>query len=95
MDVFRKYLTEHFIHFVPGRGNHKILVLLDGHRSHVALTLDEWAKDNNVILYILPAHTSHILQPLDVGCYGPFQKMYHVHRIHTYDKYMLPSQSIT
>jgi hypothetical protein len=83
MDVFRKYLTEHFIQFVPGRGDQKVLLLLDGHRSHVALTLAEWAKDNNVILYILPAHTSHILQPLDVGCYGPFQRMYHV-QLHKY-----------
>ena len=27
-------------------------------------------------MYVLPAHTSHILQPLDVGCYGPFQRIY-------------------
>jgi hypothetical protein len=24
----------------------------------------------------LPPHTSHILQPLNVGCFGPFQKTY-------------------
>ena len=28
------------------------------------------------MLFILPAHTSHILQPMDVGCYDPFQCMY-------------------
>ena len=25
---------------------------------------------------MLPAHSSHILQPLDVGCFGPFQKVF-------------------
>ena len=77
-EVFRKYLAEHFLRFVPGRQGSKVLLLLDGHRSHVALTLADWAVQNNVILFILPAHTSHILQPLDVGCYGPFQRIYHI-----------------
>ena len=74
--VFHKYLTEHFINFVPGR-DHKVLLLLDGHKSHVSLTLADWAKQHNIVLSILPPHTSHLLQPLDVACYGPFQRMYH------------------
>jgi hypothetical protein len=36
----------------------------------------EWAQERNVILHILPAHTSHILQPLDIGCYRPLQRIY-------------------
>ena len=27
-------------------------------------------------MFVLPAHSSHILQPLDVGCFGPFQKVF-------------------
>ena len=27
-------------------------------------------------MFVLPAHTSHLLQPLDVGCFGPFQRIY-------------------
>ena len=75
--VFRAYLQEHFIKFSPQRqpGQH-MLVLLDGHKSHVSMDLIEWAKSKEIILFILPAHTSHVLQPLDVGCYGPFQKIY-------------------
>jgi len=76
MQVFEQYLTKHFVSFVPGRSDSKTLVLLDGHRSHVALVLAEWAKQNNIILFILPSHTSHLLQPLDVACYGPFQCLY-------------------
>jgi len=76
MQVFKQYLTKHFVSFVPVRSDSKTLVLLDGHRSHVALVLAEWAKQNNIILFVLPAHTSHLLQPLDVACYGPFQRLY-------------------
>ncbi|MES9880618.1 MAG: hypothetical protein ABW185_07025 [Sedimenticola sp.] len=74
--VFRDYLQNHFMKFVPEHTTHPLLVLLDGHSTHVSVGLIEWAKSKNIILFILPAHTSHILQPLDVSCYGPFQRMY-------------------
>ena len=82
LDVFHTYLTNHFIKFVPGR-DHPLLLLLDGHRSHTSLILADWAKKNIIVMFILPAHTSHLLQPLDVACYGPFQRTYHAqcHRI--------------
>ena len=49
---------------------------MDGHSTHVSVGLIEWAKEHRIILYILPAHTSHLLQPLNVGCYGPLQRVY-------------------
>ena len=75
-DVFKEYLTNHFLKYIPGRNGDKILLLLDGHRSHVAVGLAEWARDYDIILFVLPAHKSHILQPLDGACYGPFERMY-------------------
>ena len=75
-EVFRTYLETHFLKFIPGRSGEKVLLILDGHRSHVSVGLVDWAKTHDIILFILPAHTSHILQPLDVACYGPFQRMY-------------------
>ena len=76
--VFRQYLEEHFLKFIPNREpDQHILLLLDGHRSHITIGLLDWAKYHNIILFIHPAHTSHVLQPMDVLCYGPFQKMYH------------------
>jgi len=53
-----------------------ILVLYDGHRSHVAIDLINWAKENNIVLFVLPPHCSHILQPMDAGCFGPLQLKY-------------------
>ncbi|XP_061196384.1 uncharacterized protein LOC133204647 [Saccostrea echinata] len=74
--IFRKYLEEHFLKYAQGRGGEPILLLLDGHKSHVSVGLVDWARQHNIILFILPAHTSHFLQPLDVGCYGPFHRIY-------------------
>lgn len=74
--IFREYLENHFLKFVPRRDNEKVLLLLDGHRSHVSVNLVEWAKQQGIIIFILPAHTSHILQPMDVSCYGPLEKIY-------------------
>lgn len=51
----------------------KVLLLLDGHKSHTSV-LVQW--DRNIILFILSAHTSHILQPPDVGCYKSMQYMF-------------------
>ena len=74
--VFKQYLSNHFLNFIPGRNDDPVLLLLDGHKSHVAVDIIEWAQERSIILHILPAHTSHILQPLDVGCYGPLQRIY-------------------
>ena len=74
--IFRRYLEEHFMKFVPRANDHPVLLLMDGHSTHVSVGLIDWAKDHNILLFILPAHTSHILQPLDVGCFGPLQRIY-------------------
>ena len=51
--VFRQYLMEHFIKFIPGRDNEKVLLILDGHKSHVSVDLCEWARDNGIIFFFL------------------------------------------
>ena len=76
-EVFRIYMKNHFLKYVQGRNpSDTILALYDGHRSHISLDLIDWAKNNNIVLFVLPPHCSHILQPLDVGCFGPFQLKY-------------------
>ena len=76
-EVFRKYLQEHFMKFLPQRQSDQyVLLLLDGHNSHVAVDLVEWAKENGIILFYLPAVVSHVLQPLHMEGCGPLQQMY-------------------
>ncbi|KAK3099590.1 hypothetical protein FSP39_006586, partial [Pinctada imbricata] len=74
--IFRDYLEHHFLKYVPGRGDDPVLLILDGHKSHVSVGLTDWARQQNIIIFVLPAHTSHFLQPLDVGCYDPFHNIY-------------------
>ena len=51
-----------------------VLLFVDGHHSHLSLSLLRRAREKGVHLICLPPHTTHILQPLDVGVYGPMKK---------------------
>ncbi|XP_060587951.1 uncharacterized protein LOC132743443 [Ruditapes philippinarum] len=53
------------------------LILYDGHKSYLSLTLNEWARGRNVIFFVLTPHTSHLTQQLDVGDNGPFKSFYY------------------
>ena len=76
-DIFRGYVENHLLKYLPARNaKNPVLLLYDGHKSHVNLGIIEWAKQEHVVLFVLPAHTSHVLQPLDVGCFGPFERIF-------------------
>ncbi|XP_038064724.1 uncharacterized protein LOC119735094 [Patiria miniata] len=78
--VFMTYLSTHFLKYMyvtaSRTEDEPILLLYDGHRSHINLPLIDWARDQHILLFVLPAHTSHVLQPLDLACFGPFEKIY-------------------
>ena len=75
--VFRRYIEQHLLKYLPKRSpDNPVLVLYDGHMSHINLGLIDWAKNEHIILFTLPAHTSHVLHPLDIGSFGPFEKIY-------------------
>ena len=76
-DIFSQYVKSHFLKYVQRRDPKQYIILIyDGHRSHISLGLIESAKLNKIILFVLPPHTSHILQPMDVRCFGPFEVLY-------------------
>lgn len=82
-DVFRQYLKTHFYKYIPDREpDQYVLILLDGHSSHIAVDVMEWATENNIIIFVLPNNTSDILQPLDVSCYAPLY-VYFNHLCHS------------
>lgn len=79
-EVFEDYLKNHFSKHVllsDAPNQPATLLLYDGHKSHLTLTLADWARQRNVILFVLPPHTSHLTQPLDVGVFGPFKNHYY------------------
>lgn len=76
--IFLTYMKDHFLKYVARPDKDQPLwLIMDGHASHCTIEAIEWARQNNIILFILPPHTSHALQPLDVGCFGPFKSVYY------------------
>ncbi|KAJ2984967.1 hypothetical protein NUW54_g10310 [Trametes sanguinea] len=64
--------------FLPQANAHRetdapLLLILDGHNSHITPELRQLAIENNVHLFLLPPHTTHRLQPLDVGIFSHIQ----------------------
>lgn len=62
--VFRKYLEKTF---VPCLGQDRpVLLLYDGHATHVGLDVIQFAIRERITILKLPPHSSHLLQPLDL-----------------------------
>ena len=63
-DTYTKWL-QHFVDFVKPTADKKVLLVLDGHSTHVKnLKAIELARKENVIMLCLPPHTTHKIQPL-------------------------------
>ena len=64
--------------FVPAVAKIKkpVLLVFDGHNSHISYPTVKTAIEHNIILLCLPPHMSHRLQPLDVGFFRPFKELW-------------------
>ena len=51
-----------------------VLLIEDGHSSHISISVIEKARECNIYILCLPAHTTHLLQPLDVGVFKSFKE---------------------
>ena len=66
-EIFQHYLKEHLLPYVKGQTKEDpVLLIYNGHASHVSSKLIQCAKSNNVILSVLSADTSYRLQHLHV-----------------------------
>ncbi|CAK1579754.1 unnamed protein product [Parnassius mnemosyne] len=73
-DVFFEYITNDFNNWVVSNEIQRpILLLVDGHKSHMSLELSGMCEQMGIILYALPPNTTHILQPADVSVFGPLK----------------------
>lgn len=62
-EIFTDWLVNHF---VPRKPSGKVLLILDGHSSHMnSLEMLETAEKNEIIMLCLPSHSTQYLQPLD------------------------------
>ena len=69
-DLYVEWMKFFIANIPPAR---PVLLIQDGHGSHVSIDVIELARANNIHLLCLPAHTTHILQPLDVGVFKSFK----------------------
>jgi len=67
----------HFIDTVKPTVDRKVVLILDGHVTHVKnLEAIEMARKAGIRMISLPPHTTHRLQPLDVAFFGPLGTYY-------------------
>ena len=71
-DVFYNW----FCKFAERNTQRPLLLIMDGHSTHLNLKLIRKAREENITLLKLPAHTTDRLQPLDVCCFGPLKKIW-------------------
>lgn len=71
-----EYMSEHFHPLTANKNKLARLLIVDGHSSHVYWRVIQYALNHDIHMICLPSHSTHLLQPLDVGCFGVFSKMY-------------------
>ena len=80
---FSKWM-DFFITYHEKRGDlsltNRMLLVFDGHKSHVTLEVLLKVKSHGLDMISLPSHTSHCLQPLDISCFRPFKESFRAHR---------------
>ncbi|KAJ8910668.1 hypothetical protein NQ315_011186 [Exocentrus adspersus] len=65
--IFLNWFKKCFLPNIPLE--RPVLLIFDGHVSHISSELIQTAIENQVTLLKLPLHTTHILQPLDVAVF--------------------------
>ena len=74
--VFEEWFTSVYLPWISsirGSPDDKVLLLLDGHKSHETIEMLDIARANNVIVYCMSANMTHVLQPLDVSFFKSLQ----------------------
>ena len=71
-DVFSSWFDK----FVKQITERPLLLIYDGHLTHVSIPVIELAMKENIIIFKFPPHVTDVLQPLDVTCFGPLKRMW-------------------
>lgn len=72
--VFYGYIANTLLPFLQNNGTKfPVLLLVDGHRSHISGEVSKLCMENGIILYALYPNSTHILQPADVSVFRPLK----------------------
>lgn len=70
IEIYNQYIKNEFFPEIVKRGiKFPVLLLFDGHSSHISLQLHDFCVENNILLYCLYPNSTHIMQPCDVGIF--------------------------
>ncbi|XP_053407615.1 uncharacterized protein LOC123547372 isoform X1 [Mercenaria mercenaria] len=60
---FKNCFSSHFMKYAKrSDDNEPLIVLYDGHRSHLSVELIEWAKEHHIVLFVIPPHECSIVK---------------------------------
>ena len=71
-DIF----TEWFDKFCIRVTERPLLLIFDGHLTHISISVIEKALNEEIFIIKLPPHVTDKLQPLDVAGFGPLKRMW-------------------
>ncbi|CAG8575454.1 16325_t:CDS:2, partial [Cetraspora pellucida] len=63
-ELFQMYI-KHFISSISPC--YSVLLMLNGHSSHINYMSINFCHENGILLYVLPSYTTHILQPSELS----------------------------
>lgn len=73
--TFYMWFVNHFIPNLPPA--RPVVLLIDGHDSHLDLETFQLVQKNGICLYALLKNATHFVQPTDVGLFGPMKKSWY------------------
>ena len=71
-----KIFHDWFTKFVETVDTRPLLLLFNGHLTHLSLAIFDLVIQENISLVKLPAHCTDILQPLDISCFSLLKQKY-------------------
>ena len=74
--LFYGWLGNHFAQRIPP--SRPVVLVVDGHGSHIDIELSKLAIQNQINLYCLPPNCTHCLQPCDVSFFKPLKSNWDV-----------------
>lgn len=74
-ETFNTYIKNSFHQQLVEDGvKFSVLLLLDGHSSHISIEVHDYCKTHDIVLYCLHPNATHILQPCDAGIFRPLKR---------------------
>ena len=73
--TFYMWFANYFIPNLPPA--RPVVLLIDGHDSHLDPETFQLAQKNVICLYALLKNATHFVQPTDVGLFGPLKKSWY------------------